>query len=129
MFLTQVCGHKVGDLADLIKRFLCYISHCPVRFEDDLETVMPDLFDCLLGPLEEFVDFLELEFLACLFCYWLGQTHRFLRYYLGPQDSKHLFVEESLSIIHKWYHLSLIHISEPTRRTPISYAVFCLKKK
>ena len=22
--------------------------------------------------------------------------------------------------------LSLIHISEPTRRTPISYAVFCL---
>ena len=25
--------------------------------------------------------------------------------------------------------LSLIHISEPTRRTPISYAVFCLRKK
>ena len=25
--------------------------------------------------------------------------------------------------------LSLIHISEPTRRTPISYAAFCLKKK
>src|SRR5680860_1671242 len=24
------------------------------------------------------------------------------------------------------YYLSLIHISEPTRRTPISYAVFCL---
>src|SRR5680860_1679115 len=29
----------------------------------------------------------------------------------------------------KTYYLSLIHISEPTRRTPISYAVFCLKKK
>ena len=28
-----------------------------------------------------------------------------------------------------WNGLSLIHISEPTRRTPISYAVFCLKKK
>ena len=27
------------------------------------------------------------------------------------------------------YFLSLIHISEPTRRTPISYAVFCLKKE
>ena len=27
------------------------------------------------------------------------------------------------------HSLSLIHISEPTRRTPISYAVFCLKKK
>src|SRR5680860_1792572 len=26
-------------------------------------------------------------------------------------------------------NLSLIHISEPTRRTPISYAVFCLKTK
>src|SRR5664279_912289 len=26
-------------------------------------------------------------------------------------------------------NLALIHISEPTRRTPISYAVFCLKKK
>src|SRR5665647_3801846 len=26
-------------------------------------------------------------------------------------------------------YLSLIHISEPTRRTPISYAVFCLNKK
>ena len=25
--------------------------------------------------------------------------------------------------------LSLIHISEPTRQKPISYAVFCLKKK
>src|SRR5665647_451207 len=34
---------------------------------------------------------------------------------------------------HRWpwvdQLLSLIHISEPTRRTPISYAVFCLKKK
>ena len=26
-------------------------------------------------------------------------------------------------------HLSLIHISEPTRQEAISYAVFCLKKK
>ena len=32
-------------------------------------------------------------------------------------------------IQHTNYNLSLIHISEPTRRTPISYAVFCLKKK
>ena len=27
------------------------------------------------------------------------------------------------------HHLSLIHISEPTRLGMISYAVFCLKKK
>ena len=32
-------------------------------------------------------------------------------------------------IFKKQLTLSLIHISEPTRRTPISYAVFCLKKK
>ena len=32
-------------------------------------------------------------------------------------------------ILAKEVPLSLIHISEPTRRTPISYAVFCLKKK
>src|SRR5665647_2482017 len=31
--------------------------------------------------------------------------------------------------IRQGINLSLIHISEPTRRTPISYAVFCLKKK
>src|SRR5665647_817595 len=31
--------------------------------------------------------------------------------------------------LHTLINLSLIHISEPTRRTPISYAVFCLKKK
>src|SRR5680860_1789083 len=30
--------------------------------------------------------------------------------------------------LEKGKYLSLIHISEPTRRTPISYAVFCLKK-
>src|SRR5680860_1244606 len=30
---------------------------------------------------------------------------------------------------HNLQEHSMIHISEPTRRTPISYAVFCLKKK
>ena len=35
-----------------------------------------------------------------------------------------LYLDENEVVI-----LSLIHISEPTRRTPISYAVFCLKKK
>src|SRR5680860_390851 len=38
----------------------------------------------------------------------------------GKQSPRAKSVRESLS---------LIHISEPTRRTPISYAVFCLKKK
>src|SRR5664279_4615126 len=31
------------------------------------------------------------------------------------------------TLVHVVKYLSLIHISEPTRRTPISYAVFCLK--
>ena len=38
-------------------------------------------------------------------------------------------VEKNLPGINQTQVLSLIHISEPTRRTPISYAVFCLKKK
>ena len=45
-----------------------------------------------------------------------------------------LFTGEVIDTENDWkefgkLHLSLIHISEPTRRTPISYAVFCLKKK
>src|SRR5664279_2151439 len=38
-------------------------------------------------------------------------------------------LHKSMSKYRKAKFLSLIHISEPTRRTPISYAVFCLKKK
>ena len=38
-------------------------------------------------------------------------------------------VSDYYNLIHRHNILSLIHISEPTRRTPISYAVFCLKKK
>ena len=37
--------------------------------------------------------------------------------------------KKPITIARHAYGLSLIHISEPTRRTPISYAVFCLKKK
>ena len=40
-----------------------------------------------------------------------------------------LFAVVTLLIPQVVMRLSLIHISEPTRRTPISYAVFCLKKK
>ena len=41
------------------------------------------------------------------------------------KDAPILLLDESTASL----DLSLIHISEPTRRTPISYAVFCLKKK
>ena len=38
-------------------------------------------------------------------------------------------LQQSTALAVPIFLLSLIHISEPTRRTPISYAVFCLKKK
>eukprot|EP00831_Metopus_contortus_P084370 TRINITY_DN9562_c0_g1_i2.p1 TRINITY_DN9562_c0_g1~~TRINITY_DN9562_c0_g1_i2.p1 ORF type:complete len:114 (+),score=11.44 TRINITY_DN9562_c0_g1_i2:78-419(+) len=43
-------------------------------------------------------------------------------------------VNAALRVLHRKkqlqpFHLSLIHISEPTRPLYISYAVFCLKKK
>src|SRR5665647_1195242 len=44
--------------------------------------------------------------------------------------NKNFYVSQlpHLPFTDKGIKLSLIHISEPTRRTPISYAVFCLKK-
>src|SRR5680860_592446 len=39
------------------------------------------------------------------------------------------FLKKAAAYFAQHHQLSLIHISEPTRRTPISYAVFCLKKK
>src|SRR5680860_815048 len=38
-------------------------------------------------------------------------------------------IEVDNAVVESFLGLSLIHISEPTRRTPISYAVFCLKKQ
>src|SRR5665647_2571458 len=43
-----------------------------------------------------------------------------------PHDSKKWNAYGSAEFEHAIVDLSLIHISEPTRRTPISYAVFCL---
>src|SRR5665647_3653599 len=65
---------------------------------------------------------------------------------MGPSDQDAVFAMNSISKVvtveafwmdqtevtnnkyRQFVYLSLIHISEPTRRTPISYAVFCLKK-
>src|SRR5680860_330824 len=49
---------------------------------------------------------------------WSPRVHRLLRRW----DHANIFLIIAGT-------LSLIHISEPTRRTPISYAVFCLKQK
>ena len=43
---------------------------------------------------------------------------------LGPTDD--IEINSRVFSFPTVYLLSLIHISEPTRRTPISYAVFCL---
>src|SRR5680860_1801769 len=50
-------------------------------------------------------------------------VHRDFGRWWGPRH------DQRLSHHRDTLDLSLIHISEPTRRTPISYAVFCLKKK
>src|SRR5664279_5864539 len=47
--------------------------------------------------------------------------------YISPLKALAVDIARNLEI--PVQELSLIHISEPTRRTPISYAVFCLKKK
>src|SRR5665809_130355 len=39
------------------------------------------------------------------------------------------YPEDDRFLVERDEHLSLIHISEPTRLRRISYAVFCLKKK
>src|SRR5680860_1662484 len=50
---------------------------------------------------------------------------------VDDEDSRELVMGQGtdLAMVCAFGQLSLIHISEPTRRTPISYAVFCLKKK
>ena len=54
--------------------------------------------------------------------------NKFISTVIGPQVGYCDFAA-SFAGHENEYDLSLIHISEPTRRTPISYAVFCLKKK
>src|SRR5664279_5271425 len=53
---------------------------------------------------------------------WVACHHPFT----SPKDEHlELLASDPGKCLAKAYDLSLIHISEPTRRTPISYAVFC----
>src|SRR5664279_1511130 len=47
---------------------------------------------------------------------------------ITPQSVSTVLSQSNFIKSNGYINLSLIHISEPTRRTPISYAVFCLKK-
>src|SRR5665647_1590956 len=61
---------------------------------------------------------------------WVCQSTRTLADVLRRQHHRisHVTVADLLHAQgYSLQSLSLIHISEPTRRTPISYAVFCLK--
>src|SRR5665647_2858215 len=51
-----------------------------------------------------------------------------MRSCLAIEDACGVTVPEEIRLLRRLLYLSLIHISEPTRRTPISYAVFCLKQ-
>src|SRR5664279_6158064 len=53
----------------------------------------------------------------------VGYMHRGVEKLFEVRDYRQIIV------LANRHDLSLIHISEPTRRTPITYAVFCLKKK
>src|SRR5665647_2128674 len=59
--------------------------------------------------------------------WWEETKYQGLTVALTP--ARHFSGREPFNIDTTLWGLSLIHISEPTRRTPISYAVFCLKKK
>ena len=56
-------------------------------------------------------------------------TGKELHIYINPERE----IDDGAVAVHgltsSFLSLSLIHISEPTRRRGISYAVFCLKKK
>ena len=61
--------------------------------------------------------------------YWQADAAAIKAMAAANDDAQRKIVADVLAIIYTPWLLSLIHISEPTRRYAISYAVFCLKKK
>ena len=124
-------------------------EHIPNR--DDVSTAILQHLDGLRGidthchhlPDDQFQN-MGVKFLYDhSYCNWmddlLGLLHSYSNVYadlcwlpLISTSAAKRFLREALEIGGSnriLWGLSLIHISEPTRRTPISYAVFCLKKK
>ena len=64
VLFPEVCRHQPGNFPDLVTGLFCDISHGTVGFEHNLETVVTKFFHGLVRPLEQFVHFLEPEFLV-----------------------------------------------------------------
>ena len=102
------------DLKSADQGFVPWFSHAVVH-DPGLAAQLRLLFDMLLKPDNRLLKgSLLLSTLA-----WLITRH----------NKKGFRPAEITPAGQRLQHLSLIHISEPTRQAEISYAVFCLKKK
>src|SRR5665647_2737792 len=124
--------HEVDVIYQMRERLepLALSESIPHLTEDDLHRL-----DHIQGQIETNSDvarFLaldrELHLLTYCGCHIDQLTAMVTRLWNSTQHYRRAFVSSS-GPGRMWVILSLIHISEPTRRTPISYAVFCLKKK
>ena len=91
-----------------------------------METKKTSLYQLHQDSNAKFVEFAGYQ-MPIQYAEGIVEEHKFTRNHSGIFDVSHmgqLFIYGDKDLT-----LSLIHISEPTRRTPISYAVFCLKKK
>eukprot|EP00658_Telonema_sp_P-2_P080353 TRINITY_DN7984_c0_g1_i8.p2 TRINITY_DN7984_c0_g1~~TRINITY_DN7984_c0_g1_i8.p2 ORF type:complete len:113 (-),score=18.54 TRINITY_DN7984_c0_g1_i8:58-396(-) len=78
-------------------------------------------------PREQYVAFLAL--FAAAFCVIDFAVTEIYMDKIGEGEPKSRTALIKMEVMSWFSHLSLIHISEPTRLLSISYAVFCLKKK
>src|SRR5665647_1182992 len=121
------------------RTFSCAILYLQQFFYFLVKLFRPDAFfkiEISPDPVTVLIT-VEPECDASFTCDGGSKDHRHIRipaFQLVAQDEPavvtfHHQVKDSQVWLHLCDNLSLIHISEPTRRTPISYAVFCLKKK
>ena len=98
------------------------------RYVEKIFLADGDALICKMTDLESILHFIKDQFPECKQVTLYGSPRSIL---MKQQEDLDKLRELGISMIYMGLEsgLSLIHISEPTRRTPISYAVFCLKKK